>query len=297
MNILFMIEVKILKLMKWSYRCLPPSIMLIIEPRRLINWACSIILLKHTSLWCPFFDPHVYPHHSNIVIGSNKLTMKSLHTLECLTLGCEFYKRISFHKIGSSWSMWALVCDHWYRQPKRTLSWHWKSKRRMQMLCCGLLAFIFITIFPKPVSEGTPAILTSSFTLPTKTALWTVLNLITLLLSSITLPELTFSTFYIVIFRVKVSGFLTVSLLLQWSGMCLFHGLSICQWKLNAGCISAPETRKATALQTRLSCFLLCTSPRKLRKKEILKGVVPITSVVHGALLGDDDAMDDQYVS
>ena len=81
--------------------------------------------------------------------------------------------------------MWALVCVYWYRQPKKTLSWHWKLKRRMQMLCCGLLAFIFITIFPKPVSEGIPAILTLSFTLPIDTALWTVFNLSTLLLSSI----------------------------------------------------------------------------------------------------------------
>ena len=137
MNILFMIEVKILNLMKWLYRCLPPSNMLIIEPRMLINWARSIILLKHTSLCCPFFDPHVTTDHSNIVIRSNKLTMKSLQTLEYLTLGCEFYKRISFHKIGSSWSMWALVCVYWYRQPNRTLSWHRKSKTRMQMLCCG----------------------------------------------------------------------------------------------------------------------------------------------------------------
>lgn len=116
--------------------------------------------------------------------------------------------------------MWALVCVYSYRQPKKTLSWHWKLKRRMQMLCCGLLAFIFITIFPKPVSEGIPAILTLSFTLPIDTALWTVFNLLTLLLSSIILclnwlsqPSVLF------IFRVKVSGSLTVSLLLQWSGI------------------------------------------------------------------------------
>ena len=65
MNILFMIKVKILMFVKWSYRS--PLITQTMEPRmNKIFWAHNPISFKHISVWCPFWDLHLTTHHSNV---------------------------------------------------------------------------------------------------------------------------------------------------------------------------------------------------------------------------------------
>lgn len=60
LNILFIIKMKIIVLMKWSYRLF--AIMLTTEPRMVsIHWACSPIIFEpicfsYTSFWCHFLD-------------------------------------------------------------------------------------------------------------------------------------------------------------------------------------------------------------------------------------------------
>ena len=59
------VNVKILVLMKWSYRSPLPSLLLgpILGS---IFWACSPILFNTCPFWCPFLDPHLTTFHSNI---------------------------------------------------------------------------------------------------------------------------------------------------------------------------------------------------------------------------------------
>ena len=61
MNILFIIKMKFLKLIKWSYTSPPPPMTLSVEPR-MVNkfWACNPIASKHLSFFgCVFIDPHL----------------------------------------------------------------------------------------------------------------------------------------------------------------------------------------------------------------------------------------------
>ena len=61
MNILFIIKVKILVLVKWSYRSL--SITLTIEPRMVsVFWCRSPISFKHMFVWNPVLEVHLTIH-------------------------------------------------------------------------------------------------------------------------------------------------------------------------------------------------------------------------------------------
>ena len=45
----------------------------------------SPISSKHMAFCCPFLDPHLTTHHSNITVQLEKVTTKGPHTLQ---LGC-----------------------------------------------------------------------------------------------------------------------------------------------------------------------------------------------------------------
>ena len=73
MNILFIFEVKIPMLIKWSY--MSPSIMLTIKPRMIINpWARSFVSFEHMFLGCLFVQPHLNTYHSNIGVWLGEAT-------------------------------------------------------------------------------------------------------------------------------------------------------------------------------------------------------------------------------
>jgi len=67
MSILFIIHMKNFMLIKWSYRSLPPPIMLTIMPKKIfIFLACIPISFKHMSFWYSFLKGHLITYHSNI---------------------------------------------------------------------------------------------------------------------------------------------------------------------------------------------------------------------------------------
>ena len=66
MNTLFIIKVNILELIKLP--CRSCQLLLTIEPGMVNRFlARSPISFKHMMpFWCPFIDPHLTAHHSNI---------------------------------------------------------------------------------------------------------------------------------------------------------------------------------------------------------------------------------------
>ena len=83
-KILFIIKVKILMLVKWSYRS--PQIMPTIEPRMIIIiWARNPIIFKHKSFWYPFMEANQTTHHLNIGVLVRKVTNWGLCTSQELT--------------------------------------------------------------------------------------------------------------------------------------------------------------------------------------------------------------------
>ena len=81
MKILIIFKAKILELMKWPCRSVPP-IMLTIELRKINKfWACSPISFKYMmSSWCLCWDPHPTTHHSNVGVYLRWVTESSLLT-------------------------------------------------------------------------------------------------------------------------------------------------------------------------------------------------------------------------
>ena len=81
MNILFILKVKILVLMKWSYRF--PPVMLTMEPRLIIIfWAHNPTSSKYISpFWYLFLESHQITYHSNVGVLIRKVTNKGSFTL------------------------------------------------------------------------------------------------------------------------------------------------------------------------------------------------------------------------
>ena len=61
-NILFLTKMKILILVKCSYRSSQFCWLLTLEELAYI-WACRLISFKNMSFWCPFLDPHLPNKH------------------------------------------------------------------------------------------------------------------------------------------------------------------------------------------------------------------------------------------
>ena len=70
MNILSIIQVKILVLIQYSNSRSPPppSKLYSLSSLEWFNIFEHVVqsLLKHMSFWCPFVDPHLTTYHSNI---------------------------------------------------------------------------------------------------------------------------------------------------------------------------------------------------------------------------------------
>lgn len=96
MNIFFIVKVKVLMLVKWSYMFL--HIMLTIEFRIIsMFWARSLISFKHTYFWCPFLKST--PHHMPLGlrcfeyshVGSRHIYLSLCHSPKnCSILNLEY---------------------------------------------------------------------------------------------------------------------------------------------------------------------------------------------------------------
>ena len=112
MEILFIIEVKILELIKWSSRSSP--IMLTIGPR-MVNkfWICSWSSLKRMSFWCLYLDTHLTTHHSIIVVWLKTVIMKGPRTLLIsLVALCRIFGAVWGYTSPCIWVLRCLLSGH-----------------------------------------------------------------------------------------------------------------------------------------------------------------------------------------
>ena len=93
---LFILKVKILMLIKWSYSTLPlPHIILTIEPQMvIIFWAHTLFSFRHVYSWYMFLEPHLTTCHSNIggrLREGSKLVTSTLFPCKCNTVDPKYY--------------------------------------------------------------------------------------------------------------------------------------------------------------------------------------------------------------